>query len=663
MSNLLTRLNKEQLEATLHEQGPAVVLAGAGSGKTTVLTTRVAWLISEKNISPYSILVVTFTNKAAKEIKERIQKLTGHMLPWSGTFHSFCAKILRIDGTHIDLKPNFVIYDSSDQLSLIKQIYKNLNIDKDEFNIKATHSAISNAKNELLSHQDYGQIAHGAFQNHVARAYKVYQHELNKASAVDFDDLLSKTLKLLKTSVEIRKKYQKMFEYVLIDEYQDTNKVQYQLTKILSEPQNNIFVVGDFCQSIYAWRGADYKNMMQLKKSFPKIKEYRLEQNYRSSQTILDAATEVISQNTTHPILKLWTTKPAGGKIFCYEADSCKSEAKQVVKFIREHRKEFDYGEFAILYRTNAQSREFEEALISGGIPYKLIGGTKFYERKEVKDLIAYLRFAENQNDVVSYERILKLGKKRFAKFIDWLTKTKKQELDNQAASVTLKKILEVTSYIDKFKRETEENVTRKENIEELLNVSAQFENISQFLENIALIQDNQFADKGEANENSYSVNLMSLHSAKGLEFEVVIMVGMEDGLLPHSRSLMDNEQMEEERRLCYVGITRAKSHLYFTHSRSRFQYGSNISAARSRFIQDIPDYLLIMESEPKKYDKYNNYDHNNKRNKNGYRKPNYDTNSFNQKPTKPKRRIVVDEDILDGVLAGDFDIDKLIES
>jgi DNA helicase II / ATP-dependent DNA helicase PcrA len=663
MSDLLKQLNPEQLKATIHKQGPAVVLAGAGSGKTTVLTTRVAWLIAEKEVSPYSILVVTFTNKAAKEIKERIHNLTGHKLPWSGTFHSFCAKILRIDGTHINLSPNFVIYDSSDQMALIKQIYKELNIDKDEFNIKATHSAISNAKNELISHENYAQISHGAFQNHVARVYKIYQHKLHKASAVDFDDLLSHTLKLLKTSKEIREKYQKMFEYVLVDEYQDTNKVQYQLTKILSEPQKNIFVVGDFCQSIYAWRGADYKNMMQLKKSFPKIKEYRLEQNYRSNQNILDAATEVISQNTTHPILKLWTTKTAGGKIICYEADSGKSEAKQIIKFIRSHRQDFDYGEIAILYRTNAQSREFEEALIGGGIPYKLIGGTKFYERKEVKDLIAYLRFAENQDDVVSYERILKLGKRRFANFIDWLTKTNKREIDNQTALETLKKILEVTAYIDKFKRETEENVARKENVQELLNVASQFENSSQFLENIALIQDNQFADKGEASENDYSVNLMSLHSAKGLEFEVVIMVGMEDGLLPHSRSLMDNEQMEEERRLCYVGITRAKSHLYLTHSRSRFQYGSNISASRSRFIQDIPEYLLITESEPKKYNAYGSYNNGNKRNSNNkYDKLKYD-NGFNKKSVKPKRRIVVDDDILDGVLAGDFDIDKLIES
>ncbi|MCB9813684.1 MAG: UvrD-helicase domain-containing protein [Pseudomonadales bacterium] len=645
----LKKLNPEQTTAVIHENGPAVVLAGAGSGKTTVLTNRVAWLISKKNVSPYSILVVTFTNKAAKEIKERIQKLTGHLLPWSGTFHSFCAKILRIDGNQIGLHQNFVIYDSSDQISLLKKIYKEYNFDNDEFNIKAVHAAISNAKNELLSHTDYLNIANGSFQNHVARVYKIYQHELFKASAVDFDDLLSKTLQLLNESSEIKRKYQNMFDHVLVDEYQDTNKAQYELTKILSQPQNNIFVVGDFCQSIYAWRGADYKNMLQLKSSFPNIQEYRLEQNYRSNQTILDVATEIISKNTTHPILKLWTTKPAGNKITCFEANSGKSEALQVVKFVITHRKNYDYGNIAILYRTNAQSREFEEALIGGGVPYKLIGGTKFYDRKEVKDLIAYLRYSQNRADIVSYQRILKLGKKRFSNFMNWLKNNDKLLEPNNNVSSVLKKIVEETEYLDKFKRDSEENVARKENVEELINVASQFDDINQFLENISLIQDNEFADKNNTNGDEYSVNLMSLHSAKGLEFEVVLMVGMEDGLLPHSRSLMDNEQMEEERRLCYVGITRAKSHLYFTYSRNRFQYGANTSAMRSRFIEDIPNYLLKITSEPEKYNQYNQY--------------NKSTNNFNKKTTTPKRRIVVDDDILEGVLNGDFDIDKLINS
>lgn len=656
VSNLLSKLNPEQQKAVLHTQGPAVVLAGAGSGKTTVLTTRVAWLISEKNVSPFAILVVTFTNKAAKEIKERISTHTGHHLPWSGTFHSLCAKILRIDGQSIGLSSNFVIYDSQDQLALFKEIYKSNNFSNEDFNIKAVQSAISNAKNELLTPTSYADISHGAFQLHVAKVFKIYQHELNKASAVDFDDLLSKTLQLLKTNQAVREKYQKKFEHVLVDEYQDTNKAQYKLTKIFSEPQNNLFVVGDFCQSIYAWRGADYKNMLQLKQSFPTIKEYKLEQNYRSNQTILDAATEVISQNTSHPILKLWTTQDAGNKITCYEAENNTTEARQVTKFIREHRKDISLGEIAILYRTNAQSRSFEEALMQAAIPYKLIGGTKFYERKEVKDVTAYLRYSINKLDLVSYQRILKLGKRRFKSLSDWLEKQSASELLQQNPAALLKDILDVTTYLEKYKRETEENLDRVANVEELLSVAVQFETAAQFLENIALIQDAEFADGTiEVNEKN-SVNLMSLHSAKGLEFEVVFLAGMEDGLLPHARSLTDIQQMEEERRLCYVGITRAKSKLYLTYCRSRMQYGVPSQAVTSRFVYDIPDELIEMQTEKKRY----NYNQNSY--KNGYKNnQNYSSN------TEPKvtshRRVVVDDDILEGVINGDFDIDKLINS
>lgn len=655
VSSNLDHLNEQQKEAVIHEDSPAVVLAGAGSGKTTVLTQRVAWLISERSVSPHEILVVTFTNKAASEIKERIFENTNYHLPWSGTFHSLCAKILRIDGDAIGLSKNFVIYDSQDQMALMKQIYKDNNFDKDEFNIKAVKAAISNAKNELLTHESYGNIAQGGFQMHIAKVFKIYQYELNKASALDFDDLLSRTLRMLKTVTTVREKYQNKFSHVLIDEYQDTNKAQYQLTKILAEPQNNIFVVGDFCQSIYAWRGADYKNMMNLKKSFPEIKEYKLEQNYRSNQTILDAATEVISQNTSHPILNLWTEKPAGEKITSYEAESARNEAKQVVRYIRTHSTDVSLGEIAILYRTNAQSREFEEALISSGIPYKLIGGTKFYERKEVKDVIAYLRYCLNPLDMVSHNRIVKLGKRRFQKLSDWLQTEKSGDLLLQNPAAVLKDILEETTYLEKYKRKTEENIDRLANIEELLNVASQFENANQFLENIALIQDNQFADGEKPKQDKHSVNLMSLHSAKGLEFEVVFLVGMEDGILPHSRSLMDNEQMEEERRLCYVGITRAKSKLYLTYARTRFQYGQSNSAMSSRFLQDIPEYLVHKETEKKKY----SY-----KDKNGYN--NY--NNYYNREDKPKipaskRRVIVDDDMVEGVLSGDFDIDDLINS
>jgi DNA helicase-2/ATP-dependent DNA helicase PcrA len=655
---LLTKLNPDQQKAVIHKSGPAVVLAGAGSGKTTVLTTRVAWLIAEQNVSPFSILVVTFTNKAAKEIKERIALSTGMNIPFSGTFHSLCAKILRIDGQSVGLSSNFVIYDSQDQIALLKNIYEKNNFDKEEYNIKAVQAAISNAKNELLTPKMYSEIANGYFQKHVAKVYSIYQYELNKANVVDFDDLLSKTLRLLQVDQIIREKYQSKFQHVLVDEYQDTNKAQYKLTKLFADPQNNLFVVGDFCQSIYAWRGADYKNMMQLKSSFPNIKEYRLEQNYRSNQNILDAATEVISHNTTHPILKLWTTKPQGEKITCYEADNGNSEAKRIVNYIREHAKNTQLGEVAILYRTNAQSRLFEEALMQAGVPYKLIGGTKFYERKEVKDVIAYLRYAINSFDLVSFGRISKLGKRRFEKFSDWLKKYQSLDLANENPASLLKDILDSTYYLEKFKRQTEENLDRIANVEELLSVAVQFESTAQFLENIALIQDNEFVDAQTETDSKRSVNLMSLHSAKGLEFEVVFLVGLEEGLMPHSRSFTDNEQMEEERRLCYVGITRAKSKLYLTYCRTRTLYGVNNECITSRFIFDMPEDLLDIEIE-KKYNSYkNSYKNNNYFNYNNYQKT--------EKQSAPKddvRRIIVDDDILDGVINGDFDIDKLINS
>lgn len=645
VSHLLEKLNSAQLKAVKHTSGPAVVLAGAGSGKTTVLTTRVAWLIEEENISPFNILVVTFTNKAAKEIKERILGYTGMNIPWSGTFHSLCAKILRIDGQSIGLSSNFVIYDSQDQLALLKEIYKNNGYDNQDFNVKAVQATISNAKNELLTPSAYAEIAKGAFQEHVAKVYKIYQYELNKASAVDFDDLLSKTLELLNVDQIIREKYQKMFQHVLVDEYQDTNKAQYNLTKIFTMPQNNLFVVGDFCQSIYAFRGADYKNMMQLKQNFPKITEYKLEQNYRSNQTILDAATQVIAQNTTHPILNLWTQKPYGEKIICYEAENGNTEAKKIINYIKNFATNTKLGEIAILYRTNAQSRAFEEALIQAGIPYKLIGGTKFYERKEVKDVIAYLRYAINDFDLVSFQRISKLGKRKFEKFQNWTKKQKNQEIATQNPAAILKDILDNTGYLEKYKNQTEENIDRIANVEELLSVAVQFETVTQFLENIALIQDSEFADGTINVDDKNSINLMSLHSAKGLEFEVVFLVGMEEGLMPHSRSFTDKEQMEEERRLCYVGITRAKSKLFLTYARSRLQFGVPIASSTSRFIFDIPENLIEAEIEKKYYSHYNKS------------QPKIKTHEDSG------RRIIVDDDILEGVINGDFDIDKLINS
>jgi DNA helicase II / ATP-dependent DNA helicase PcrA len=641
-TDLLANLNPEQRQAVLHQGGPAMVLAGAGSGKTTVLTTRVAWLINQQQVAPHRLLVVTFTNKAAGEIKDRILAKTGSKLPYSGTFHSLCAKILRIDGQYIGLDPNFVIYDSEDQDQLIKDIYKQHGFDKNEFNPKAVKAAISSAKNEVITPKDYAEFASGAFQIFTAKVFTLYETELLKAQAVDFDDLMLKTLKLLQLNTTIRQKYQNLFEHVLIDEYQDTNTVQYQLSKILAAPQNNIYVVGDFSQSIYAWRGANYRNMLQLKKDFPDITEYRLEQNYRSDQNILDAATSVISHNTSHPILSLWTTKPAGHPITCLEAEGGREEATAVISYIKEHRHTVEYTDIAILYRTNAQSREFEEALIRAGIPYRLIGGTKFYERKEVKDVIAYLRFVLNRHDLVSANRIEKLGKKRLEVLQEWVHKQDLSQLTKTPPAEVIKEILSVTEYLEKYARETEENLQRVSNVQELLNVAAQFATPHQFLENVALIQNDYFIDAQKTEENA--VNLMSLHAAKGLEFAVVCMVGMEDGLLPHSRAFFDPDQMEEERRLCYVGITRAKSKLYFTHARTRFQYGSTTGAIRSRFIADIAPHLLEIK---------------------GIGSSRYTTTTSHGKgsQTTSRRYIPLDDDMIEGVLSGDFDLDTFIDS
>lgn len=635
MSDLLTHLNQAQVDAVQHTGGPAMVLAGAGSGKTTVLTTRVAWLINQKQVQPQNLLVVTFTNKAATEIKNRIASITQKNLPFSGTFHSLSAKILRQHGYAIGLDPSFSIYDSDDQKKLLKQIYEDHNLDANRYSLEGVRATISNAKNEIITPQEYQEFAHGNYQEQVARIYEIYQRELKKAQAVDFDDLLLKNLELLRLNSELRNHYQQMFEHVLVDEYQDTNKVQYELTKLLSMPHNNLYVVGDFSQSIYAWRGADYRNMLLLKQDFANISEYRLEQNYRSDQTILDAATEVISHNTKHPILKLWTTQAQGAKISIIETSDNREEAETVVSIVHKQKLSVPYEEMAILYRTNAQSRAFEEALIKAGIPYALIGGTKFYERKEIKDLLAYLRYFVNSADRVSLERIENLGKRRLAQFVTWINDPK-NKANQLAPPELLRKIIDITYYEEKYKLKTEENLSRLENIKELINVATQFETVTKLLENIALVQDSYFVDGKKENKTQNGIRLMSFHAVKGLEFTIVFMVGMEEGLLPHSRSLIDPDQMEEERRLCYVGITRAKKKLYCTYARSRFQYGTNNYSIRSRFLQDIPEELV-----------------------------DFDSTADNQKTFgDSKRRLVpIDESLAEAVLAGDFDIDAFIDS
>jgi DNA helicase-2/ATP-dependent DNA helicase PcrA len=662
MSNeLLANLNKQQLEAVVHYQGPALVLAGAGSGKTRVLTTRAAWLVEEHKVAPERILLVTFTNKAAQEMNSRVEKLTGSRLPFSGTFHSLCAKILRREGYHIGLDPNFVIYDSDDQLALLKQIYKKFGYSVKDLNPTGVKAEISKAKNKMLGPEEYQSNASGQWQEKVAQLYLHYNSQLKKNQAVDFDDLLLLVVKLLQHIPPIREKYQQQFEFVMVDEYQDTNTVQYQLTKLLAAPHNNLFVVGDFAQSIYAWRGADYKNMRLLEKDFPTLVTYRLEQNYRSTQSILNAATSVIEKNEAHPILNLWTNNTEDSPLHLIEVASSDEEAQVVLQRItKQLSPTYSYNDIVILYRTNAQSRSFEEACIRFGVPYKLVGGFKFYERKEIKDVLAYLRLALNPEDTVSYQRAEKLGKTVFKKFLAW--RDSQPQVGTNPHQL-IAQILQISQYKEKFDTEDPEDVTRLENIEELLNVASQFQEVTSFLENIALVQDNYMADVSENKVSQPAITMMSLHSAKGLEFPVVFMVGMEEGLLPHSRALFNKDEMEEERRLCYVGITRAKEKLLFTHARQRWQYGSSSSSVRSRFIQDIPSDILE-QTVTHTWDQsgygrgYGSY-------AGGYQNFNqFNKTSQQTKPkSSPSRRIIIDDDELDAVLDGDIDLDAFLNN
>jgi DNA helicase-2/ATP-dependent DNA helicase PcrA len=640
MNELLAKLNSAQRTAVQHEGGPAVVLAGAGSGKTTVLTHRAAWLIQEKGVAAHNIILVTFTNKAAGEMKERIERLTGSSLPFAGTFHSICARILRINGRFVGLDPNFVIYDSDDQMSLIKEIYKEYGFDINAYRPNSVKAVISKAKNELVSVSEFADSAVGEFNVFAAKVYRIYQKKLLEAQAVDFDDLMLKVVQLLQNNETIRKEYQAQFQHVLVDEYQDTNKAQYVLTRLWTEPQNNLYVVGDFSQSIYAWRGADYRNMLLLKTDYPDIKEYRLEQNYRSTQSILDAATAVIAKNTSHPILQLWTENTAGAQLTCFETGTGELEAQRIINEIRQHRHSVPLEQMAILYRTNAQSRLFEEMLIKYGIPYRLIGGTKFYERKEIKDVLAYARLLVNPHDSVSHKRAVGLGKRKMDVFETFRASLQPEELTTIAPSKLLRDILDATEYLSKYKHEIPEDEERLENVAELLSMSAQFKTLTQFLENVALLQDNYFVDTDNpvGTTKQAGVNLMSLHAAKGLEFQVVFLAGMEDGLLPHSNSLFDFSAIEEERRLCYVGITRAKIHLYFSFARSRFQYGIRKSSIPSRFLADIPTELLSIESD-------------------------IGESQLEKHKFKSGRHLVVDDELADAVLRGDLDLEVFIDS
>lgn len=653
IANLLNELNPEQRKAVLHQEGPAIVLAGAGSGKTRVLTTRVAYLIKEKKVPASNIFLVTFTNKAAAEMQKRVFEFTKQKLTYSGTFHSLSAKILRIEAAHGNLAPfglnaNFTIYDSDDQLSLIKNIYKTNGFDTATFKPQVVKAKISNAKNELINPIDFKEMARDGLQLFVAKIYKIYQKRLRDENAVDFDDLLSICYRLLLENESVRQKYQEKFQHVLVDEFQDTNKVQYFLTKLLTNPNNNLFVVGDFSQSIYAWRGADYRNIERLNTDFPDIAEYRLERNYRSTQNILDAATSVISNNQSHPVLELWTDQTSDEKLEVYETSSGELEAEKIASIIKE--KYLDkLKDVVILYRTNVQSRTFEEAFMRKKLPYRIVGGTKFYERSEIKDLLAYLRLCFNKLDSPSFERAQKIGKRRLEKLQLWLEKTNQQVLENPSSC--LQGIIENTLYLDKYDQKDPEDMVRLDNIQELFNVASRFDNTLLLLENIALVQDGYLANEKIAQELENKITMMSLHSVKGLEFSIVFMVGMEEGLLPHSRAILEANEIEEERRLCYVGITRAKEKLYFSYARTRFTYGYSSNCLPSRFLSEIDQKLLQLNRS---------FDYQEPTNQKKYY---YQDKKAPVKAQSPKRHLVIDDESLEALLNDELDIREFLKT
>ncbi|ADU28713.1 DNA helicase PcrA [Evansella cellulosilytica] len=633
---LLDGLNKEQGEAVKHGDGPLLIMAGAGSGKTRVLTHRIAYLIGEKGVPPWSILAITFTNKAAREMKERVARIASTAEEiWISTFHSMCVRILRRDIDRIGTSRNFTILDSGDQLTVIKRILKELNIDVKRYEPRSILGTISSAKNELKTPKDYEKTASGPYELTVLKVYEAYTKELKKNQALDFDDLIMTTIKLFKQVPEVLEYYQRRFRYVMVDEYQDTNRAQYVLVKMMADRHQNICVVGDSDQSIYRWRGADIQNILSFENDYPNVNVIMLEQNYRSTKKILQAANEVIENNSNRKPKKLWTQNDDGEKIKFYEADSEHDEAQYVVGKIKEATDSGRYraSDISILYRTNAQSRVMEEMLVKSNIPYTIVGGTKFYDRKEIKDLLAYLRLVANPDDDISFRRIINvprrgIGATTLAKIDDYAArndlsifqalqevrhiglsprfeKTLTEFIEQINGWVQMQDYLPVTELVDELLDKTgyremlknEKNLeaeARLENINEFLTVTQEFEKTSEdktlvaFLTDLALIADIDKVDDDGNQEDQ--VLLMTLHSAKGLEFPLVFLIGLEEGVFPHSRSLMEEAEMEEERRLAYVGITRAEQELCISRARMRTLYGRTNMNPPSRFLNEIPD-------------------------------------------------------------------------
>lgn len=647
-TELLSQLNPEQRRAVEFGEGPLLVIAGAGSGKTRVLTYRIAYLIHVRGVPPWRILAVTFTNKAAREMKERVEQLIGTSASglWIGTFHSICGQILRREASVLGYTSHFLIFDTTDQLGVIKEVMKELNLDSKRFEPRAILAQISRAKNELIDPETFSERASDFVEKQVARVFKSYQQRLKSANAMDFDDLLFNTVLLFRNHPEILANYQNKFDHILVDEYQDTNHAQYVLVKSLAERHRNIYVVGDEDQSIYSFRGADIRNILDFEKDYPEATVIKLEQNYRCTQVILEAANQVIAHNVSRKSKRLWTNNPRGNLIRFFQAADENQEAAFVAAEIERRRREdgFAYQDFTILYRTHAQSRTFEEEFIRRAIPYRIVAGLRFYERKEVKDILAYLRVLANPADSFSLRRIANvprrgLGDTTLDKLEAWASArglvlydalrclaeeggSERPEVTGRAARAAVQlfqllerlradlaaspsgrladwtaQVMRESGYLAELEAEkTEEAAARLENLNEFLNMVKQFETanpgagIDELLEHVALVSDVDAYDP-----QADAVTMMTFHSAKGLEFPVVFMVGMEEGIFPHARSLWGNSEndIEEERRLCYVGITRAQKELYFTCARQRTQYGQATPRLPSPFLREISEDLI----------------------------------------------------------------------